>query len=125
MKSVDEITQIIGQKFRSFGGGQENPYNPVSMALKDQPLQFAAGVSIKDVVRTVLYYSETERMLTKKDFKAVAGIIKASIDVTIIYSTTEPHTTIKGNIAKELANYFATQNPRFDRDRFMQACGLG
>ena len=63
-------------------------------------------------------------MLTKKDFKAVAGIIKASIDVTIIYSTTEPNTTIKGNIAIDLADYFATQNPRFDRNRFMKACGL-
>ena len=54
-KSIDEITQIIGQKFRSFGGGHTSFNNPVSAALKDQPLQFAAGVNIKDVVRAVLY----------------------------------------------------------------------
>ena len=54
MDRINEITQIVGQKFRSFGGGQENPYNPVSMALKDQQLQFAAGVDIKAVVETVL-----------------------------------------------------------------------
>jgi len=54
MKDIDRITQIVGQKFCSFGGGQENPYNPVSMALKDQPLQFAAGVDIKAVVIAVI-----------------------------------------------------------------------
>ena len=64
-------------------------------------------------------------MLTKKDFKAVTEIIKACIDVTVIYSTTEPNTTIKGILAKDLADYFATQNPQFDRERFMKACGLG
>jgi hypothetical protein len=63
-------------------------------------------------------------MLTKKDFKAVAEIIKTGIDITIIYSTTEPNTTIKGDIADRLADYFATQNLRFDRKRFMKACGL-
>ena len=63
--------------------------------------------------------------MDEKDFKAVAEIIKAGIDVTVIHSTTEPNTTIKGNIAEKLADYFATQNPRFDRERFMAACGLG
>lgn len=54
MKKVDRITQIIGRKFRSFGGGQTGFNNPTAMALKDKPLQFAAGVDIKSVVKEVL-----------------------------------------------------------------------
>lgn len=54
MKKVDKITQTIGRKFRSFGGGQTGFNNPLAMALKDQPLQFAAGVDIKSVVKAVL-----------------------------------------------------------------------
>lgn len=54
MKKVDKITQIIGRKFRSFGGGQTSNYNPMVNALKDNPLQFAAGVDIKSVVKAVL-----------------------------------------------------------------------
>ena len=54
MRKIDKITQIIGQKFRSFGGGQKGFNNPLAIALKDEPLQFAAGVDIKSVVKTVL-----------------------------------------------------------------------
>lgn len=54
MRKVDKITQIIGRKFRSFGGGQTGFNNPVAMALKEGPLQFAAGVDIKSVVKVVL-----------------------------------------------------------------------
>lgn len=54
MSKVDEITQIIGRKFRSFGGGQKGFNNPIAAALKDQPFQFAAGVDIKSVVGEVL-----------------------------------------------------------------------
>lgn len=54
MKKIDKITQIIGRKFRSFGGGQTGFNNPKAMALKDEPLQFAAGVDIKSVVKAVL-----------------------------------------------------------------------
>ena len=54
MKKVDKITLIIGRKFRSFGGGQTGFNNPIAFALKDEPLQFAAGVDIKSVVKTVL-----------------------------------------------------------------------
>lgn len=54
MKKVDKITQIIGRKFRSFGGGQSGFNNPIAAALKDSPLQFATGVDIKSVVKEVL-----------------------------------------------------------------------
>ena len=54
MTKVDKITQYIGKKFPSFGGGQGSNWNPIVNALKDEPLQFAAGVEIESVVRAVL-----------------------------------------------------------------------
>lgn len=65
-------------------------------------------------------------MVTKKDFKAVAEIIKKQTvcpreDDPFIIETAKDIARV---YAKELANYFATQNPRFDRGRFIQACGL-
>lgn len=53
-------------------------------------------------------------MLTQKDFKAVAEII-ANAGYKWLY---------RKRISNDLADYFATQNPRFDRERFFAACGL-
>ena len=66
MRKLDKITQIIGNKFRSFGGGQMEVgcNNPMAMALKDQPFQFAAGVDIKSVVKAVL--SENRKLQRSK-----------------------------------------------------------
>ena len=63
-------------------------------------------------------------MLTKKDFKAVAEIIKLQITR---YHVQERYACANGveSIAYHLADYFAMQNPRFDRERFLAACGLG
>jgi len=57
-------------------------------------------------------------MLTKKDFKAVAIIIERSFSGD---TSTEYELPV---LVEHLADYFATQNPRFDRERFMKACGL-
>lgn len=48
-------------------------------------------------------------MMTKKDFIAVAEIVREH-----------------GNaqIARELAKIFLQQNPRFDSQRFLDACGV-
>ena len=62
-------------------------------------------------------------MLTQKDFKAVAEIIKEN---------TQEQFKLGGNTVwlskrytcRNLADYFATQNPRFDRNQFMRTCGL-
>lgn len=54
MNQIDTITEYIGLKFRSFGGGQATEGNPIAAALKDKPFQFAAGVDVKEVVMTVL-----------------------------------------------------------------------
>ena len=60
-------------------------------------------------------------MLTQKDFKAVVEIINrcSGLDVYWKYQTIYTR-----DLVCSLADYFATQNPRFDRDRFMKACGL-
>ena len=54
---IREIMAEIGVRFRCFGGGVSNEYNPISVALKNQPLQFAAGVDVEDVVRLVISMS--------------------------------------------------------------------
>ncbi len=54
-KKVDEIVKSISGNFRTFGGGDKNPNgNPIAMALKDNPLSFAAGVDVEQVVLHVL-----------------------------------------------------------------------
>lgn len=49
-------------------------------------------------------------MLTKKDMDAIAEVLAT-------YNARE-------NIALGIANYIGTQNPRFDRDRFLEAANL-
>ena len=58
-------------------------------------------------------------MLTRKDIKAVAEIIRNAtcVDGVVIWIRKE-------DFVEEIAGYFATQNPHFDRERFMQVCGL-
>ena len=61
-------------------------------------------------------------MLTKKDFKAVAEIIKDSYNYD--WCGREMSKVCFNRVAKRFANYFATQNPRFNRQKFLDACGL-
>lgn len=49
--------------------------------------------------------------MTLKHFKAIAEIISSQPDVSI-------------TLAEDLASYFKTENPNFDRDRFLAACGF-
>lgn len=58
--------------------------------------------------------------MTSKDFEAIAAIMA-------------DHTPVQGeavdithaDTCAALADYFESVNPRFDRPRFMVACGLG
>lgn len=63
--------------------------------------------------------------MTRKHFEAIAAIIKA----TRIPGESSPgfdngYETATENIASSLASYFASQNERFDRERFLKACGF-
>lgn len=55
-KQIEELVKSVGDTFRTFGGGNYSNMqnNPIAYALKDKPLQFAAGVDVKDVVTHVL-----------------------------------------------------------------------
>ena len=51
---IEEIIAEITAEYRTFGGGQDSQWNPLAAALKDDPPQFAAGVDVEDVVRSVI-----------------------------------------------------------------------
>lgn len=57
--------------------------------------------------------------MTRKHFEAIAAIIdgisigQGGHDVVTLFEVTE-----------RLADYFASQNERFDRERFLKACGF-
>lgn len=67
-------------------------------------------------------------MVTKKDFEIIAEIIRSETQLD-----NPPTDCLDGlyamrrageDIAERLANYFVVQNPRFNKKRFMRACGL-
>ena len=53
--------------------------------------------------------------LSRKHYVAVAAILSE-------YTDNGTHTP--GFIAEDLASYFASDNPAFDRQRFLKACGV-
>ena len=74
-ESVEDIVTIITSEFRSFGGGNVNTDNPISIALQNQPACFAAGVDICDVVNRVveLYIEAREHMPSKFSLYDILG----------------------------------------------------
>ena len=62
-------------------------------------------------------------MLTRKVFEQVAGSVKKSVDKAGETKDLKLR-DFAYDMAMELADYFEKENPRFDRDRFFNACGL-
>ena len=61
--------------------------------------------------------------MTKKHYEAIAAIIN---DETITMQHEDGDTSLvlwKDDTVRRLTDYFATDNPRFDRARFLEACG--
>jgi hypothetical protein len=56
-------------------------------------------------------------MLTRKTYEAQAAIIKKHVP--------KAGRDVCYEMATDLADYYAKDNPRFDRTRFFEACGLG
>lgn len=59
--------------------------------------------------------------MTKKHFEQVARIFQA-------YDYFPPESSeavLLEHFARDLAHMFAQENPRFDRERFLKACGFG
>jgi hypothetical protein len=57
--------------------------------------------------------------MTRKDYVAIAAAIKSSQRP----ATSETEQSI-AELAKRLCSVFAADNPRFDRYRFLTACGV-
>ena len=57
--------------------------------------------------------------MTKKHYIAIAEIIRNEANQW--KETSLPARTVS-DIAYKLADYFATDNPRFNRERFIEAC---
>ena len=55
-------------------------------------------------------------MFTRKHYKVFAEIIESNRGDGVEYTLDQ--------IASELADYFEQDNPRFDRDKFIKACGI-
>lgn len=58
---------------------------------------------------------------TRQHYKAIAEVIKRHCDLQTIDDATDE--TIL-DIVSDLSDYFASDNERFDRGRFMKACGI-
>ncbi len=52
--------------------------------------------------------------MTKKDYIAIAEALQ----------TIKPRTYLLFVTARNLATYFEKDNPRFDREKFLKACGF-
>jgi hypothetical protein len=59
---------------------------------------------------------------SRKHYAAVASIIAG--DLAITYHAPLAHRAV-ADLARSLADVYAQENPRFDRDRFYVACTLG
>lgn len=61
--------------------------------------------------------------MTRKDYVLIAEVIKTQIEMSIKFEEEESLAGAK-NIAYDLALRLSNDNPRFDRDRFLVACGV-
>ncbi len=67
-------------------------------------------------------------MLTRKDFKAIANIIKRNrtrIGIEDVEQLCNGLSCLRPAIIGDIADYLVTQNPRFDRQKFLIACEEG
>lgn len=62
-------------------------------------------------------------MFTRKHYKAIAEIIEDTTNEEVSTGVTYPKID-KRSLVFKLADYFEQDNPRFDRDKFMAACGI-
>jgi len=76
---MKQIMNRIKKQFRCFGGGDtRTAFNPIAAALKDEPLQFAAGVDVASVVRVILDESGHDDLL--EACKGLHGALSRMID---------------------------------------------
>lgn len=62
--------------------------------------------------------------MTKKHFEAIAKILSKHSVSSPAAGFDEGYETAREGLAIELADLFEMENPRFDRDVFLLACGV-
>lgn len=62
--------------------------------------------------------------MTKKHYEAIASAIAAERAAAVSQYGHTAHLDALESVADRLANYFATDNPKFDRSRFLEGCGI-
>lgn len=62
--------------------------------------------------------------MTRKDYELIAQLIRDQLDAASNDSAKEHAHAYLGALAKDMAHEFAANNPRFDRARFLKACGV-
>ena len=66
-------------------------------------------------------------MFTRIHYKAIAGIIKRNrtrIRIEDVAQLNNGLPCLRPATIGDIADYFEQDNPRFDRDKFMKACGI-
>lgn len=64
--------------------------------------------------------------MTRKDYVLIAQALKAHAPEVSAYTQyADGFNTAHAKIAAKLADSLARDNPRFDRARFLEACGVG
>lgn len=61
--------------------------------------------------------------MTRKDYVLIAEVIKTQIELSLKFGEDDARYGAQ-NIAYDLASKLSQDNPRFDRSRFLQACGV-
>lgn len=63
--------------------------------------------------------------MTRKDYELIAACFADQMREANIHDMYAEHAQAYLNaLARDLAHEFANDNPRFDRNKFMEACGL-
>jgi hypothetical protein len=66
--------------------------------------------------------------MTKKDYELIAGVINPLVEGLEVLTKVKPEAYTHISVVRELVNNLSTkletENPRFDRIKFWQACGL-
>lgn len=62
--------------------------------------------------------------MTRKDYVAIARILASIRMPESEHQFTRGHEGARETIALDFAEHCATDNPRFDRARFLKACGI-
>lgn len=60
-----------------------------------------------------------EEVMTRKDYRKIAGAIRAAREVNNANAVMDVMAVIEA-----ICNVLARDNPRFDREKFLAACGI-